>query len=419
MPTQPFEHTGARSAMGLLALLRGNRAFRRLFAVPAVSLVGDWFSFVALSGLVYHLTGRPGAPALLFASQSLPMVALVPVAGAVADRLDRKRLKVACDLAAAIPVLGFLAAARWHSAGLAFGCVVLLSTLAALADPIPEAALPNLVAAEELSLAQTAMSGLYSVGLLLGAGLGGVVTATLGRDVTFLLDLATFVISALLILRIRQPFSGFAPLGHPRLLRDAHQLRVFVGETPMVRALLWLTVGLRLGYGLVGLLPAYALARFHLGSGGVGGLFLAQGVGAVVGPFLGRAAARDLPRRRLVVAGAFGLGYLALASATCLAVGLPMAAVAHLGVGASAILAVNGLQVATPDALRGRIMALVFGLSAGLQGLSAIVAARLADAAGLLWATRALALFAITYSGGWLLRTRRLWRVGSARDSTR
>jgi hypothetical protein len=190
----------------------------------------------------------------------------------------------------------------------------------------------------------------------------------------------------------------------------------------MVRALLWLTVGLRLGYGVVGLLPAYALARFHAGSGGVGALFLAQGVGAVLGPFLGRAAARDRPGQRLLVAGAavgtFGLGYLGLASAASVAVGLPMAVVAHVGVGASAILAITGLQVATPDTLRGRVMALVLGLSAGLQGLSAIVAARLADVAGLVWATRALALFAIAYSGVWLLRTVRLSRVGSTRDGT-
>ena len=81
------------------------------------------------------------------------MVLLVPVAGVIADRLGRKRLRVACDLAAAIPVLGFLAAAWWRSVGLALAGVVLLAALAAFADPIPEAALPNLVAPGELSLA--------------------------------------------------------------------------------------------------------------------------------------------------------------------------------------------------------------------------------------------------------------------------
>jgi hypothetical protein len=264
------------------------------------------------------------------------------------------------------------------------------------------------------------MGGLYSVGLLLGAGLGGLTTATLGRDTTFLVDLVTFLVSAALIFRIRQPFSGFAPSGRPRVVRDTRQLWVFVRTTPVVLALLLLTVGLRLGYGVVGLLPAYALARFHVGDAGVGGLFLAQGVGAVLGPFLGRAAARDVPQRRLVVAGtavgAFGLGYLGLAGAASLPAGLPMAVVAHIGVGASAILAVNGLQVASPDRVRGRVMALVFGLSAGLQGLSAIMASWLTAALGLLWATRVLALFAVGYSGVWLLGTVRLWRTGPARD---
>jgi MFS family permease len=134
------------SRQGLLALLRRNPAFRRLFVARAISLVGDWFSYVALSGLVYDLTGRPGAPPLIFAAQSLPMFLLVPVTGAAADRFDRKRLKVAGDLAAVLPVLGFLAAARWEGVGLALGGAAVLSTLAAFADPVPEAALPNLVA---------------------------------------------------------------------------------------------------------------------------------------------------------------------------------------------------------------------------------------------------------------------------------
>jgi hypothetical protein len=93
-----------------------------------------------------------------------------------------------------------------------------------------------------------------------------------------------------------------------------------------------------------------------------------------------------------------------------------MAVVAHAGVGASAILAVTRLQVATPDALQGPIIALAFGLSAGLQGLSAVVAARLADATGLLWATRALGLFAVGYSSVWLLSTMRLRRPNSPRE---
>jgi predicted MFS family arabinose efflux permease len=262
------------------------------------------------------------------------------------------------------------------------------------------------------------MGSLYSVGLLLGAGLGGVVTATFGRDVTFLVDLVTFLGSAVLIVGIRQPFSGFALPGHPRLLRDARQLWIFVRSAPMVRALLWIAVGLRLGYGVVGLLPAYALARFHVGSAGVGGLFLAHGVGAVLGPFLGRAAARDVPRRRLVVTGIavafFGLGYLGLAAAPSLPIGLPMAVVAHMGVGASAILAVTGLQVATPDALRGRTIALVFGLSAGLQASRRSWPHGWPMRPGCCGRPERLACSPSGTAGsGCLLSTMRLWRLGS------
>src|ERR1041384_6454673 len=80
-------------------LLLRNRACRRLFLASVVSLAGDWFSFVAVAGLVAELTGRPGAPALVYAATVLPVFAASPIAGAIADRFDRKRTLVIADLA--------------------------------------------------------------------------------------------------------------------------------------------------------------------------------------------------------------------------------------------------------------------------------------------------------------------------------
>ncbi|MET7328505.1 MFS transporter [Nonomuraea sp. NPDC005650] len=409
-----------RPSGNLFALVRANPDFRRLLGACALSLTGDWFAFVALSGFVYHSTGSPGWTALLFAINSLPGVLLFPVIGPLTDRFDRRRLRIACDLGSVVPVAGLLVAFHTGSVAAALVCLAVLSVFAAVAGPIPEAALPNLVSGKDLSVAQTALGSLYSAGLLVGAGLGGVVTAAWGPSATLVVDAASFVLSALLVARIKRSFSSAVSTRRLRIRADTAELWRFLRATPVAAAWLWLTAGLRLCYGMVGLLPVYALDRFHVGDAGVGALYLAQGLGAVLGPFAGRwlaggpFAGRRLAggsaRRRLYVAAAalavFGLGYLVLAHVSGLGPGMAAALAGHLGVGACAILALNGLQLATPDHLRGRVMVLVFSLSSALQGVSTLAVAPMTAAIGMTDTTRVLGLLAVAYAIVWSTRVR-------------
>jgi Na+/melibiose symporter-like transporter len=401
-----------QSSGSLFALLRSNADFRRLIGACAFSLTGDWFAFVALSGFVYHHTGSAGWTALLFAINSLPGVLLFPLIGPMTDRFDRQHLRVACDLGSVVPVIGLLIAFHTGSVALALGCLAALSVLASVAGPIPEAALPNLVTSQELPLAQTVIGSLYSAGLLVGAGLGGVVTATWGTSATLLIDGASFVVSALLVAKIKRPFSSAMSTRRLRIRADTAELWRFLRTTPVASALMWLTAGLRLCYGMVGLLPLYALERFHVGDAGVGALYLAQGLGAVLGPFVGRLLTGGSTRRRLYVAAAalatFGLGYLLLAHSTHLGPGMAAALVGHIGVGACAILALNGLQLTTPDHLRGRVMVFVFSLSSALQGVSTLAVAPMAATIGMTDTTRLLGAFAVFYAIAWSIGSSRI-----------
>ncbi|MFB7669641.1 MFS transporter [Kitasatospora sp. NPDC056138] len=129
----------------LAVLLRTNPDFRRLFCASAFSLTGDWFTFVALSGFVYHRTDSPGLTALLFAVNSLPGVLLIPLIGPLTDRFDRRRLRTTCDIAAIAPVVGLLIAFHLRSVPLALVFLAVLSVFAAVSSPIPETVLPNMV----------------------------------------------------------------------------------------------------------------------------------------------------------------------------------------------------------------------------------------------------------------------------------
>jgi MFS family permease len=132
-------------------LLLRNPDFRRLFLASVVSLAGDWFSFVAVAGLVAELTGLPGAPAFVYAATVLPVFAASPIAGAIADRFDRKRILVIADLARVPIALTLCLAAWWHSAALAIAAVTGLAVGASFSDPIASAATPNLVDADDLA----------------------------------------------------------------------------------------------------------------------------------------------------------------------------------------------------------------------------------------------------------------------------
>src|SRR3954464_14766863 len=138
-----------------------NRDFRRLFLASVGALGGDWVSVVSGASLVTELTGRPGAPAFVFAATVLPVFVASPVAGALADRFDRRRILVIADLSRAPIALALCAAAHWRSTPLAFAAVTVLAVGASFSDPIASAATPNLVEAADLASAQSLMGAVW------------------------------------------------------------------------------------------------------------------------------------------------------------------------------------------------------------------------------------------------------------------
>ncbi|MGZ3458540.1 MAG: MFS transporter [Archangium sp.] len=402
------------SARSVLPLLRRNPDYRRLFFATVVSLLGDWFAFVAISGFVTESTGRPGAAAAVYAASVLPAFLLSPLAGLLADRVDRQRLLVTVDLVRVLPALGLLAALRWHSPALAIACVALLAALSSFFDPVAEASVPNVVAPEELSLAQAALGSVWGTMLFVGAALGGVATVAFGREASLLLNAATFLASAALVAGIRRPLQHHgAPSSHG-LGAQLGEVWTLARQSRLTRSLLVTKAGVGLGNGIVGLLPAFAAGRFAAGDAGVGALLAARGLGALLGPFLGQRWARDDGRRILVVCGGsmvtYGLAYLLLPLAPSLPLAAACVLLAHLGGGAQWVLSTYGLQVSTPDRLRGRVLGLDFGLTTLAIGVSSLSAGAAAEGLGLARASWGLAEVSLLYGAGWLWWTRDLWR---------
>lgn len=420
------------------ALLRSNRDFRRLFLASVVSLAGDWFSFVAVADLVTRLTGRPGAAAFVYAATVLPVFLASPLAGAIADRHDRRRILIAADLIRVPLVLLLCLAALWGSVALAIAAVIALGVGASFHDPVASAATPNLVAPEHLATAQSLMGAVWGSMLLVGAGLGGVVAELFGMQVAFAIDALSFAVSALLIAGIRAPMQQVR--GAREEAAGFREVVAYARRDRLVSRLVLAKVGVSSANGTVGLLPAFGA---QLGGTNIatGLLFAARGLGALVGPLLARwfAGAAPGPRAIVWIVGGSTLLYCAvyalLPLTTWFVLALVLVTIAHLGGGAQWSISTYGLQVVTPDHLRGRVMSLDYGLATLAIGASSILAGLLADAYGaarangwlvgigavygLLWLAWSLPVTTPGRSGRYRTRPSRSRRAARARSSRR
>ncbi len=395
-------------------LLARNPDFRRLFLVSVISLAGDWFSFVAVAELVSELTGRPGAPAFIYAATVLPVFFASPIAGAAADRYDRKRMLVLADYARVPLALLLCVAAALGSVVIAVIAIVALGIGASFSDPVASAATPNLVEPEELATAQALMGAVWGSMVFVGAGIGGLVAEVFGRQTAFAVNALSFLVSGLLVAGIKRPLQLTAPAPRPPgALREA--IRYIRGDA-VVKRLILAKTGVSCANGTVGLLPTFAHVRFG-GYGMATGLLLAaRGLGALLGPLLARRAAGVEPSLRAIVwicglsSLSYAVFYALLPAASLFGLVLVIVVLAHLGGGAQWSLSTFGLQRATPDHLRGRVLSLDYGLATLAIGVSAIIAGVLADATSAPVATWALASVAAVYGLGWLAWCARLLR---------
>ena len=186
-------------------LVRGNRNFRRLWTAQIVSEIGDWFYTLAIYNLLLQLTGRAGSVALAMVLQVLPQTLIGPTAGVINDRLRRKQIMIATDVGRMLIVLCMLFIRSKEMVWLVYPLLMAETLLIAFFEPARNAVIPNIVKREDVVVANTLASTTWSVNLMLGAALGGLVAAFFGRNAVFLLNALSFVVSAALIWGMRFP----------------------------------------------------------------------------------------------------------------------------------------------------------------------------------------------------------------------
>jgi len=275
-------------------LLWGNHDYFKLWLSGAISQLGDWFNTIVLMSLVSIYTDGSGlAVSLFLLARIVPPLVITPYAGVLADRFNRKQIMILADVLRAIVVLMFLLGTGRDTLGLIYILTVAQFTLTALYEPARSAILPNLVKHDDLIIANTIGSITWSAMLAIGALVGGIVAGALGMAVALVIDAVTYLLSAILTLRIK---SYHAPVANSTATSatSSSQSNQFIEGLRYARAhpdvamALLVKAGGRFGSteAVMTIFATQIFASRLNSETSLGILYGALGIGAVAGPLI-------------------------------------------------------------------------------------------------------------------------------------
>ena len=430
--TQDEPQEPIAKSRGVWEVLRVYPDFRRLYFARLISQFGDWFNLLAIFMLLGESNGdmqRAMPLAFVLVLKIFPNFLLGPIAGVLADRLDRRKIQIVCNILAAVVVLGFLPAGGAGVVLWIYILTLLQVSISAFYEPARQAILPNLVAKEDLLTANALYSVTWSAMFALGSMAGGLTLAFFGWEVAILIDAASYLVAALILLRIQYREK---PIRHPREGKGGWKrltgiedmiegLRYIRSEPPVFQVIL-----AKFGWGSMGAITLFLTLFgqrdiYHIaGEGedavvlGTSYLWFCRAVGTGIGPLLARAfAGEDDHKLRLTISLGFFLAlllYVLLPFAPNAWIGGAMVLVAHIGGSAIWVICTVLLMKTVPDRFRGRTFAAELGLVMLASSMSNLVYAFLLDYTGLslhqvLWIACAVCLIPAL---NWSLRARHI-----------
>jgi MFS family permease len=357
--------TGAPAAPSAAAPRAWRAAFAyrdfRLFQVARlVSILGMQMQSIAIGWQVYAITGRPLDLAWVGLAQFFPAACLSLPAGQVADRADRRRILLGCHAAMASLSLALMLVARSgsHDVGPIYAVLALVGVARAFLGPANQSMLPSLVPVEVFGNAVAWASSLWQSGTVVGPMLGGLVYGLAGAQTVY----GAAAVSSLVALSL---VSGMTPKP-PRRSNDGGPKRAslldgvrYVRKNGIVLGAISLDLFAVLLGGATALLPVYARDILGLGPVALGALRSAPGIGAAATGVLIAAypIERGAGAKMLACVGVFGVATIVFGVSHSFALSLAALAVSGAADMVSVVVRSAMVQLATPDAMRGRVSA--------------------------------------------------------------
>ena len=367
-------------------LIRENRDFRKLWIAAVISMLGEWFNTIALFFLILEYTGSEFLLGMLFTVRMAGFAILQPFIGLLADRYNRKMLMVVSNLLQAVFALCFLLVNDSSDIVWMIGLSGLMMVLHGVYMTAERAALPNVVAEEDLATANALDAASWSTALCMGAMLGGVVVSIWGTNAAFIIDSVTFLVGTLFLINLTIPQTIDESMKGPWLSTGIRNIKsgwARIRSQPALFRIVFAKASWNVaGGGLAGVYLVLMGANVQ-GFGaafGFGLFFFARGVGTGLGPILARAFLKDeeaWPRLVGYLIVLSGLIYflVGLSVPYALWITVVLVILAHSASGANWVLSTVMMQQWVEDEVRGRvfstdmlILSIAFSTSTSVAG---------------------------------------------------
>lgn len=337
--------------------LQDSPEFRRLWAGQTVSLLGNQITLVAVPVQVFAITRSSFAVGLLGLVALFPLIASGLLGATLVDAMDRRRLAI-CTSIGFTAISGLLVANQvtgWHLLWVLYLAVALQSLLMGMDSPARRAFIPRLLPPAQIAPANALSQISYNAAQTAGPLIAGLVIATRGVGLCYVLDVVSFVGSAYALIRLRPmpPAPGFTRAGFGSLFEGLGWLR----RQPVVLTTFGADI-IAMIFGMPrALFPALAEDRFHAGAGAVGVLYAAVAAGALLGALLGGwfGRVRHQGVAVLLAIAVWGGAITAFGLTTALWLGVLFLAVAGASDMVSAVYRNTILLQAAPDEMQGRM----------------------------------------------------------------
>lgn len=361
-----------------------HRDFRFMWGTTFFTAAGNWIQQVTLGWLVYHMTGNAFLTGAVSGVRALPFLFIGPLAGVVADRVDRKMLLIFNHvfLAALGLIFAIMIAANVLQIWEVFVFTFLSGVGWSFNNPVRQTLVPVLVPRDALMNAIALNSAAFNVTGVVGPALGGVLIALFGPATNFFIQAAMYITVTVFVFPIHVPNRSYDAQPRKSVTKDFKEGVKYAFREPTTRAVIIVSMipAMFMMATTNSLMPVFAKDVLNVGSTGLGILLAAGGLGALVGTLV-----------LASLAGVSRKGLLQLAMAFLAAISLIVFALMHNLLLASVFICLQGgfqmiyfsanntiIQIITPDQYRGRVMS-IYMLNQGAVPLGAFLAGAVAE----------------------------------------
>jgi MFS family permease len=360
-----------------------HRNYRLFFTGQSISLIGTWMQRIALPWLVYHMTGSAFLLGLVGFAGQIPTFLLSPVAGVVIDRFSRYKVLLITQIlslvqAAILAILALTGVIQiWQIVLLSviFGCINAFDT------PSRHSFVIEMVEKKEtLGNAIALNSLMFNGARLIGPSIAGVMLATTGEGICFLINAISYIFVIVSLLMMHIPKKEF-PRKETRILKELKEgFNYTFGFQPIKHIILLLAVVNLMGASYQVLMPVFAKEVLHGGSDIYGFLMGAAGLGALIGAAYLAARESILRLGRIIpfAATLFGAGLVALSFTNIIPVTIGLMFIIGLGLMLNSASCNTILQTITDDNMRGRVMSFYTMAIMGTAPFGSLLAGSLA-----------------------------------------